>query len=190
VSELGIPDGAPVAVVAGRYRLRELVGTGGMGAVWRATDELLGREVALKQVRLTDQPVADVALARERMMHEARIVAALHHPHIVSIFDVVLQDGEPRLVLEYLPSRSLGSVLTERGTLPAAEVAGIGADVAGALAAAHAAGIVHRDVKPDNVLLSRPSAAGPLVKLTDFGIAHTAASPAITATHVLTGTPR
>jgi hypothetical protein len=150
---------------------------------------LLGREVALKQVRLTDQAVADVALARERTMREARIAAALHHPHIVSIFDVVVERDEPWLVLEYLPSRSLGGVLTERGTLPPVEVAAIGADVADALAAAHAVGIVHRDVKPDNVLLSRPSAAGPVVKLTDFGIAHTATAPALTATHVLTGTP-
>src|ERR671914_2144185 len=184
-----MPHGAPVAVVAGRYRLRELVGTGGMGAVCRASDELLGREVALKQVRLADQPAVYIALARERTMREARIAASLHHPHIVSIFDVVVEGGEPWLVLEFLPSRSLGSVLAGHGTLPPVEVAAIGADVADALAAAHAAGIVHRDVKPDNVLLSKPSAAGPVVKLTDFGIAHTAAAPAITATHVLTGTP-
>jgi tRNA A-37 threonylcarbamoyl transferase component Bud32 len=177
-----------VAVLAGRYRLIELIGTGGMGAVWRARDELLGRDVALKQVRL-DPADVDPELARERTMREARIVAALHHPNIVSIFDVVVEQGVPWLVLEFLPSRSLGGVLAERGTLPPLEVAAIGADVAGALAAAHAAGIVHRDVKPDNVLLSRPSAAGPVVKLTDFGIAHTAAAPALTATHVVTGTP-
>jgi serine/threonine protein kinase len=109
-----IPDGAPVAVVAGRYRLRELVGTGGVGTVSRASDELLGREVALKQVRLTDQPMADVARAGA---DDARIEAALNHPHIVSIFDVVLEGGEPWLVLEFRPSRSLGSALAERGTL-------------------------------------------------------------------------
>jgi tRNA A-37 threonylcarbamoyl transferase component Bud32 len=160
-----------------------------MGTVWRATDELLGREVALKQVRLTDLPAVDVTLARERTMREARIAAALHHPNIVSIFDVVVERGEPWLVLEFLPSRSLGSVLAERGALPSHEVAAIGADVAAALAAAHAAGVVHRDVKPDNILLSRPSAAGPVVKLTDFGIAHIATAPRITATEVLVGTP-
>jgi serine/threonine protein kinase len=110
-------------------------------------------------------------------MREARIAAALHHPHIVSIFDVVLEDGEPWLILEYLPSRSLGSILGERGTLPPTDVAAIGAQVAAALAAAHEAGVVHRDVKPDNILVARRSApgnTGPLVKLTDFGISHAA----------------
>jgi tRNA A-37 threonylcarbamoyl transferase component Bud32 len=184
-------DEAP-ALVAGRYRLGEVVGAGGMGTVWRASDEVLGREVAVKRVRLDDLPPIDAALARERTMREARIAAALHHPHIVSIFDVALEDGEPWLILEYLPSRSLGSILDEHGALPPTDVAAIGAQVAAALAAAHEAGVVHRDVKPDNILVahrSAPGSTGPLVKLTDFGISHAATAPAITATEVLTGTP-
>jgi tRNA A-37 threonylcarbamoyl transferase component Bud32 len=180
------------AVVAGRYRLCDVVGAGGMGTVWRAVDEVLGREVAVKRVRLGDLPPADAALARERTMREARIAAALHDPHIVSIFDVVLEDGEPWLILEYLPSRSLGRILAERGTLPPSDVAAIGAQVAAGLAAAHEAGVVHRDVKPDNILVahrSTPGSTGPLVKLTDFGISHAATAPVLTATEVLTGTP-
>jgi tRNA A-37 threonylcarbamoyl transferase component Bud32 len=180
------------AVVAGRYRLRDVVGAGGMGTVWRAADEVLGREVAVKRVRLDGLPPAEAALARERTMREARIAAALHHPHIVSIFDVVLEDGEPWLILEYLPSRSLGSILDEYRTLPPTDVAAIGAQVAAALTAAHEVGVVHRDVKPDNILVAHrpmPGSTGPLVKLTDFGISHAATAPAITATEVLTGTP-
>jgi tRNA A-37 threonylcarbamoyl transferase component Bud32 len=180
------------AVVAGRYRLGGVLGAGGMGTVWRATDEVLGREVAVKRVRLGGLPPADVAVARERTMREARIAAALHHPHIVSIFDVVLEDDEPWLILEYLPARSLGEILHEYGTLPPADVAAIGAQVAAALAAAHEAGVVHRDVKPDNILVAHrptPGTPGPLVKLTDFGISHAVTAPAITATEVLTGTP-
>jgi tRNA A-37 threonylcarbamoyl transferase component Bud32 len=184
-------DEAP-SVLAGRYRLCEVVGAGGMGTVWRAVDEVLGREVAVKRVRLGNLPASDAALARERTMREARIAAALHHPHIVSIFDVVLAEGEPWLILEYLPSRSLGSILAEHGRLPPADVAAIGAQVAAALAAAHQAGVVHRDVKPDNILVahrSTPGSSGPLVKLTDFGISHAATAPVLTATEVLTGTP-
>jgi tRNA A-37 threonylcarbamoyl transferase component Bud32 len=184
-------DEAP-ALVAGRYRLGEVVGAGGMGTVWRAVDEVLGREVAVKRVRLAGLPPADAALARERTMREARIAAALHHPNIVSIFDVVLEDDEPWLVLEYLPSRGLGEILGEHGSPPPTAVAAIGAQVAAALAAAHDAGVVHRDVKPDNILVAdraTPGSAGPLVKLTDFGISHAATAPVLTATEVLTGTP-
>ncbi|QYN34721.1 serine/threonine protein kinase [Pseudonocardia sp. DSM 110487] len=175
-------------MVAGRYRLHELLGRGGMGTVWRATDELLGRTVALKQVRLDGLPAADAAVARERTMREARIAAALHHPHVVTVFDVVIENDEPWLVMEYVPARSLGNLLGEWGALPPVDVAMIGAQIAGALAAAHASGIVHRDVKPDNVLVTG-SPAAPMVKLADFGISHAAAVPALTATGVLTGTP-
>ncbi len=189
----GTAGGVVNRTVVSRYRLHELIGKGGMGAVWRATDELLGRTVALKQVRLDGLPPSEAVVARERTMREARIAAALHHPHVVTVFDVVLDkdgngDDEPWLVMEYVPARSLGSVLAERGALPPAEVAMIGAQVASALGAAHASGIVHRDVKPDNVLVI-PSLAGLVVKLTDFGISHAAAVPALTATGILTGTP-
>jgi eukaryotic-like serine/threonine-protein kinase len=189
----GGQDNGVDRIVAGRYRLHELVGRGGMGTVWRATDQLLGRTVALKQVRLDGLPSAEATVARERTMREARIAAALHHPHVVTVFDVVVDrvvggHDEPWLVMEYVPARSLGSILVERGALPAAEVAMIGAQIATALAAAHGAGIVHRDVKPDNVLVTA-SPAGLIVKLTDFGISHAAAVPALTATGVLTGTP-
>jgi tRNA A-37 threonylcarbamoyl transferase component Bud32 len=183
----GYDDGVG-RTVAGRYRLHELVGRGGMGTVWRATDELLGRTVAIKQVRLDGLPSAEAVVARERTMREARIAAALHHPHVVTVFDVVVEHDEPWLVMEYVPARSLGAVLAERGALPPGEVALIGAQVAAALAAAHASGIVHRDVKPDNILVTA-SPAGLTVKLTDFGISHAAAVPALTATGMLTGTP-
>jgi tRNA A-37 threonylcarbamoyl transferase component Bud32 len=188
----GQDDGAD-RKVAGRYRLHEQLGRGGMGTVWRATDELLSRTVAIKQVRLDGLPTAEAAVARERTMREARIAAALHHPHVVTVFDVVVDrnadgDDEPWLVMEYVPARSLGDLLTQRRALPPPEVALIGAQVATALAAAHAAGIVHRDIKPDNVLVT-PSPAGPIVKLTDFGISHAVAVPALTATGILTGTP-
>jgi eukaryotic-like serine/threonine-protein kinase len=176
-------------MVAGRYRLHELLGQGGMGAVWRATDELLGRTVAIKQVRLDGLVPAEAALARERTMREARIAAALHHPHVVTVFDVVVDRGEPWLVMEYVPAPTLGRLLAERGALHPAEVATIGAQVAAALTAAHAAGIVHRDVKPDNILVTASAGGQPTVKLTDFGISHAATVPVLTATGVLTGTP-
>ena len=192
ITDNGLGD--PAIVVAGRYRLHDLVGEGGMGSVWRATDELLGREVAIKQVRLDLQPQGEIGMSRERTMREARIAAALHHPNVVTIFDVVTDDGEPWLVLEYLPSRSLGSVLAEFGALHPMYVAQIGAQIAAALAAAHAAGIVHRDVKPDNILIARTPGTdevrpGATAKLTDFGISHATAAPALTSTGVLTGTP-
>jgi eukaryotic-like serine/threonine-protein kinase len=180
----------PGTLVAGRYRIDDLIGRGGMGTIWRATDQTLDRQVAIKCVRIHGLPDVDRALTRERTLREARIAAKLHHPNIVTIFDVIERD-EPWLILEYVPSRSLADVLAERSVLPPAEVAAIGAQVAAALAAAHRAGVVHRDVKPDNVLLSHgPGDDGHLIaKLSDFGISHATSTPTLTTTRILTGTP-
>jgi eukaryotic-like serine/threonine-protein kinase len=172
-------------LVAGRYRLQFPVGEGGMGVVWRAIDERLGREVAVKLLRVPAVLGArQTEQGRQRMLREARIAARLQHPNAVGIYDVTDGASGPMLVMEYLPSRSLAEVLAERGALPPQEVAGIGAAAAAALAAAHAAGIVHRDVKPGNVLLGHDGA----IKITDFGISHAAGDVTLTSTGLL-GTP-
>ena len=155
-----------------------------MGTVWRATDTVLERVVALKQVRLGAFEPRLVDDARNRILREARVAARLHHPAAVTLFDVVTHDGDPWLVLEYVPSRNLGDVLDER-VLDVPTAARVGAQVAEALAAAHAVGIVHRDVKPANVLLATNGA----VKLTDFGISRIVGDPAMTTTGTVLGTP-
>jgi ABC-type branched-subunit amino acid transport system substrate-binding protein len=155
-----------------------------MGTVWRATDTVLERVVALKQVRLEAFETRLVDDARTRILREARVAARLHHPAAVTLFDVVTHEGDPWLVLEYVPSRTLGEVLDER-VLDVPMAARIGAQVAEALAAAHAVGIVHRDVKPANVLLAENGA----VKLTDFGISRIVGDPAMTTTGTVLGTP-
>jgi serine/threonine protein kinase len=180
----------PGHLVAGRYRLLERIGGGGMGAVWLASDELLGRQVAVKQV--LPPPTADetaVAQQRQRALREGRIAARLSHPHAIAVYDVALEDGAPWLVMEYLPSRSLAEVLHEDGVLPVDQVAQVGAQVADALAATHAAGIVHRDVKPANVLIGRGPRVEGLVKITDFGISHASDDVTLTQTGQITGTP-
>jgi serine/threonine protein kinase len=189
------PELGPGRRVASRYRINDLIARGGMGSVWHATDETLDREVAIKCVHLENQADPDRALTRERMLREARIAAKLLHPNIVTVFDVIEHD-DPWLILEHVPSRSLAGIITERRTLPPADVAAVGAQIAAALAAAHHAGVVHRDVKPDNILIAhRPDNGDPLgqhhltAKLTDFGISHAANTPTLTTTGVLTGTP-
>ncbi|WP_405772548.1 serine/threonine-protein kinase [Streptomyces sp. NBC_01538] len=155
-------------LVGGRYRLTERIGSGGMGTVWRAQDELVEREVAVKQPRLPGDP-QDAAHQRiaHRLHREARAAARVDHPSAVSVHDVVVEDGLPWIVMELVRGESLHEML-QRGPLKPAESARIGLAVVGALRAAHSVGIVHRDVKPANVLL------GPhgRVVLTDFGIAH------------------
>ncbi|MEU0884565.1 serine/threonine-protein kinase [Lentzea sp. NPDC005914] len=163
--------------IGGRYTLIERVGSGAMGVVWRARDEVLAREVAVKQLVTGDH---------QRAMREARNAARLHHPHAIAVFDVVGNDvEEPWIVMEYLPSHSLSALIAERGPMKPAQAASIGAKVASALAAAHAAGIVHRDIKPGNVLIGHDGT----VKITDFGIAKSTGDGTLTDTGMIAGTP-
>ncbi|MGW5053192.1 serine/threonine-protein kinase [Actinokineospora sp. NPDC004072] len=173
-------------LVAGRYRLLSKIGSGAMGVVWQAHDERLHRTVAVKQ--LLSQPglsAEQAEEARQRAMREGRIAARLSHPNAITVYDVAEHDGQPWLIMEYLPSRSLAAVLSERETIPPAEAARIGSQVAAALVAAHAAGIVHRDIKPANVLLGEDGT----VKITDFGISRATGDITVTATGMLAGTP-
>ncbi|MFE4701733.1 protein kinase [Streptomyces sp. NPDC056738] len=172
-------------LVAGRYRLLAKLGHGGMGTVWRARDETVEREVAVKEPRVPDHlPERERATAYERMRREARAAARLDHPAVVNVHDVAVVDGRPWIVMELVRGRSLGDALRE-GTLGSRETARIGLEVLGALEAAHAAGVLHRDVKPDNVLL------GPhdRVVLTDFGIASIEGETNLTDTGGFVGSP-
>jgi serine/threonine protein kinase len=181
-AELGRED----RVVAGRYALTDVLGRGGMGTVWLATDRVLGRQVALKEisfsVHVTDEERKTLV---ERTMREARAAARLDHPRVTALYDVVEEDGKPWLVMEHISSRSLQDILEGQGPLTPAAVARIGLDVLDALDAAHAAGIVHRDVKPANVLVDRDGRAC----LTDFGIATTTGDSSLTTSGALIGSP-
>ncbi|EGX56860.1 protein serine/threonine kinase, partial [Streptomyces zinciresistens K42] len=155
-------------MLAGRYRVVAPLGRGGMGVVWRAVDEVLGREVAVKELRTyADADGPELADLRRRMQREARAAARVRHPGVVAVHDVAEADGRPLIVMELVDGPSLEAVLRERGTLGPHEAAGLGAEVMDALAAAHRAGVLHRDVKPGNILLDRSGR----VVLTDFGIA-------------------
>ncbi len=169
-------------LIAGRYRVQRIIGRGGMGAVWLCRDEVLGRDVAVKQVgRLPGESLTDTA----RALREARSSAALNHRNVVSVFDVVEADNENWLVMEYVPSRTLAQIIREDGPMPPLRAARIGAQVADGLAAAHARGTIHRDVKPGNILIGEDDQA----KISDFGIARPAGDSQLTQTGLLTGTP-
>ncbi|WP_327289164.1 serine/threonine-protein kinase [Streptomyces sp. NBC_01198] len=179
-SDGGRSAAAPRDVVAGRYRLTARVGRGGMGTVWAATDELLHRQVAVKELH------PESGRQHDRALREARSVARIRHPHVVVVHDVVEEDGRPWIVMELVDGRSLADVLREDGPLAPREAARVCAAVAGALLAAHTHGIQHRDVKPANVLIDRSSGR---VVLTDFGIARIPGSATISETGSFVGSP-
>jgi len=177
---------SPGSLLAHRYRLVEQLGRGGMGVVWRARDEVFGRDVAIKEVLLPPQlSEKEREAVLQRTRREARVAARLSHPNVVKVYDVVEYDNRPWIVMELVRARSLTEVVEESGPLSPQRVAAIGLQVLSALTAAHAAGITHRDVKPGNVLCSDNGR----VVLTDFGIASVADDPSVTMHGVLMGSP-
>jgi ABC-type branched-subunit amino acid transport system substrate-binding protein/serine/threonine protein kinase len=175
-------------LIAGRYQLVERIGQGGMGRVWRGLDQqLFGREVAVKEILFPPgMDDGDRAALLRRFTGEARAAVTLSHPGIITIHDVVEHDGAPVIVMELIRGQSLAAAIRSRGRLPVQRVAEIGAAMLDALAEAHAARIIHRDIKPDNVLLTKDR-----VVLTDFGIAHLADSTTkLSHTGIVIGTPQ
>src|SRR5205823_3468621 len=167
----------------GSYEVKGVIGRGGMGLVVKAFDPALSRNVAIKVLSAS---LATCGAARRRFLREARAAAAVVHEHVVSVFAVVETAGLPFLVMEYVPGRSLQDRLDQQGPLALPEILRIGMQTAAGLAAAHAQGLVHRDVKPANILLENGVER---VKLTDFGLARAAADAAVTQSGVVAGTP-
>jgi len=176
----------PGRLLANRYRLDEVIGAGGMGRVWRGTDTLLDRPVAVKELTTPPNlPAHEVDVLRTRMLREARSAAQLSHPSIITVFDVAEEDGRPWIVMELVLGPSLGDLIRSDGALSTKRVADVGEQMAAGLAEAHARGIVHRDIKPGNVLIAGNDRA----VLTDFGIAHLDGSTHLTSTGLLIGSP-
>jgi hypothetical protein len=173
-------------IVANRYTLIDQLGRGGMGVVWRARDEVLGREVAVKQVVFPPAlPDAERRSAQARVIREARAAARIDHPGVVTVYDVIEDQGAIFIVMELVRAPTLAELVQAEGPLPPERVADIGTRVAGVLEAAHRAGIVHRDVTPRNVMVARDGT----VKLADFGIASLAGDPQLTSSGLVIGSP-
>ena len=172
--------------LAGRYRLDSVIGKGSMGTVWAATDEVLHRQVAIKEIDFpVGIPAAERAQLEHRTLREARAIAALSNPYVITLFDILTLNNGPVIVMELLRARSLAEILRKVGRLPDGQAATVGVAVASGLLAAHAAGITHRDVKPGNVLICDDGR----IKLTDFGIARSSGDQTMTATGLLLGSP-
>jgi serine/threonine protein kinase len=177
---------APGTLIGGRYTLRAAVGHGGMGTVWRAADTLLRRDVAIKEVILPPGLApSDRDAMYERTMREARAAAALQHPAVVQVYDVVHEAGRPWIVMELLDARSLADMVIEDGPVTPRVVAKIGIALLGALEVAHAHGVLHRDVKPANVLICSDGRC----VLTDFGVARMPTDVQLTTPGMVLGSP-
>ena len=174
-------DDPQPGLVAGRYQVVRPIGRGGMGTVWLATDERLGRSVALKRI-VTGAAAGDPGQARA--MREARHAASLNHPNVVAVFDVVEHEGASWLVMEHIDGPTLSEAVRKRGAMSPRGAADLGVQLAAALSAAHSVGLVHRDIKPANVLIGDRRA-----KLADFGTARAGGDDQLTTTGLITGTP-
>ncbi|MEV6395992.1 serine/threonine-protein kinase [Streptomyces sp. NPDC051907] len=177
--------GIPGLLVAGRYRLDESIGQGGMGRVWRAADRILDRPVAVKEMRMNGEDAEDSRVRRERVRREARATARIDHPNVVRVYDVVEESDRLWIVMELVDAPSLEQVLLREGPLSPREAARIGLGLIGALREVHAVGVLHRDIKPGNVLVGRTGR----VVLTDFGIAAIQDATQLTVAGMLVGSP-
>ncbi|MBD0692806.1 serine/threonine-protein kinase [Streptomyces sp. CBMA123] len=173
-------------LLAGRYELGERLGRGGMGTVWRAWDRMLDREVAVKELTVNHLPEEDLQILHTRMKREASAAARIKHPGVITVHDVLEQDGRPWIVMELVDGRSLADVISQDGTLPPRAAAEVGSQVLAALHRGHQLGVLHRDVKPANVLLERGTGR---VVLLDFGIAKYEGSTELTRPGDLVGSP-
>lgn len=179
-------SGGNTGLLAGRYRLVSRLGRGGMGTVWRAVDELLGRDVAVKELHVDEGFGPDDRLRGERALREARTVAQIKHPNVIVLHDVVEQDGHPWIVMELVDGASLADRLGAQGPLRPHEAARVAAALLDALRVAHARGVLHRDIKPANVLIEAGTGR---VVLTDFGIAQVDGATTLTETGAFVGSP-
>jgi eukaryotic-like serine/threonine-protein kinase len=173
-------------LIAGRYAVLEEIGRGGMGVVWLAEDRTIGRRVAIKELHLpAGVPDAERAVLRERVLREARAAGRLNDPAVVTVYDVLQDAGGTYIVMELIQAPTLAEIVRQRGPLPPAAVTQLAEQLLSALEAAHAAGVVHRDVKPSNIMVSETGR----VKLTDFGIAQSLDDPRLTSSGILVGSP-
>ncbi|WP_420718918.1 protein kinase domain-containing protein, partial [Streptomyces sp. NRRL WC-3774] len=175
--------------MTGRYRLVESIGQGGMGRVWRAADEMLDRQVAVKEMRIDGLDAEDTRTRRERTLREARATARIDHPNVVRVYDVVDEGERLWIVMELVKGRSLERMIAEDGPLGPRDTALLGLGLVRALRQVHARGVLHRDIKPGNVLVESGDRTGHRIVLTDFGIAAMQDAKALTMVGMLVGSP-